>query len=375
MKTWVTKNIIRCRKRRMLPIIVWGVVLIVTAVLYIRQTDGIAVTGFAEEVRYSIAPEITGRLQRLEVRLNDDVIAGQIVASFEDDDLLLRLQEAQAELHRLQYDLERERALYEFSSAGQQVDQQTDMRRFARDVENAHVEYLDALASLTEDRIELQGLELTLNRTRKLEEDGLAPVATLDSDRIAYDALKEKIAVEESRTEALLKTYHETDSRYSRFLREYMAATPEAELILKPYENAINVQEIRIEQVNLAVTGCVLRSPVDGVVAEILRRPGEVVASGQSVVSIIKPVSSRVVAYIPEQRILNFEQGERVKIVRVADPRCTFYSSITFLGGSVEQLPPRYTPGTTIPEWGLSVSISLPDSLMARPGEAFLLSF
>ncbi len=359
----------------MLPLIVWAAVLIVTATLYMRRIEGIAVTGFAEEVRYSIASEITGRLQRLEVRLNEDVVSGQIVASFEDGDLLLQLQEAQAELHRLQFELERERALYEFNSAGQQVDQQTNMRRFARDVENAHVDYLDALASLTESRIELQGLELTLNRSRRLEENGLTPVATLDADRVAYNALKEKIAVEESRTEALLETYRETDSRYSNFQKEYMAETPEAELILKPYENAIQVQEIRIEQVNLAVIGRILRSPVDGVVAEILRRPGEVVASGQSVVSILEPVSSRVVAYLPEQRILSLQPGERVKIVRVADTGCVFYSSISFLGGSVEQLPPRYTPSTTIPEWGLSVSISLPDSLMVRPGEAFHLFF
>ena len=375
MMTWSLKNIKRRYHRRMLPLIVWAAVLIVTATLYMRRIEGIAVTGFAEEVRYSIASEITGRLQRLEVRLNEDVVSGQIVASFEDGDLLLQLQEAQAELHRLQFELERERALYEFNSAGQQVDQQTNMRRFARDVENAHVDYLDALASLTESRIELQGLELTLNRSRRLEENGLTPVATLDADRVAYNALKEKIAVEESRTEALLETYRETDSRYSNFQKEYMAETPEAELILKPYENAIQVQEIRIEQVNLAVIGRILRSPVDGVVAEILRRPGEVVASGQSVVSILEPVSSRVVAYLPEQRILSLQPGERVKIVRVADTGCVFYSSISFLGGSVEQLPPRYTPSTTIPEWGLSVSISLPDSLMVRPGEAFHLFF
>lgn len=375
MKTWSLKNLKRRYNRRMLPLIVWTVVLIFTSVLYLRRMDGIAVTGFAEEIRYSIAPQITGRLHRLEVRLNEDVASGQIVASFEDGDLLLQLQEAQAELHRMQFELERERALYQFKSAGQQVDQQTNMRRFARDVENAHVDYLDALASLTENRIELQGLELTLNRSRRLEENGLTPVATFDADRIAYDALKEKITVEESRTEALLETYRETDARYSRFLKEYMAETPEAELILKPYENAIMVQEIRIEQANLAVRSRILRSPVDGVVAEILRRPGEVVSSGQSVISILEPVSARVVAYIPEQSIFNLQPGERVKIVRVADPGCVFYSSITFLGGSVEQLPSRYTPGTMIPEWGLSVSISLPDSLMARPGEAFHLFF
>jgi multidrug resistance efflux pump len=355
--------------------LVWGAILIVVVGLYFKRMGGVSVTGFSEEIRYNVAPEITGRLQRLEVRLNQKVTSGQIVASFEDGDLLLQLQEARTELHRLGFELDREKALYKFNAAGQQVDQQTNMRRFARDVENAHVDYLEALSSLAESRIELQGLELTLNRSRRLEEEGLTPTATFDNDRLSFQALSDRVTVEESRVEVLLTTYNETDARYSRFLKEYMAETPEADLILKPLKNAIRVQEIRVEQVNLSIIGRVLRSPVNGLVAGILRHPGEIVTTGQPVLFILEPVSSRVIAYIPEHRVLDFKPGSRVKISRVADTGSVFYSSISHLGASIEQLPPRYTPGTTIPAWGLSVYIPLPDSLMVRPGEAFHLFF
>ncbi len=361
--------------RRPIPLIVWGLVLIGTAALYIRQEVGISVTGYAEEIRYSIAPEATGRLQRLEVFLNQQVIRGQIVASFEDEELLLRLQEAGTELDRLAFELGRESALWELDAAGQQVDQQTNLRRFARDAENTHIEYLDALASLAEGRVELHGLELKLGRTLQLEENELASASLLDVDRIAYQAQSEWVEKQVSMTKIMRTTHREAEARYRKFLSEYVVETPDVDLLIKPLENAIKVQEIRIEQVNLAIVRLVLRAPADGRVVEIFRRAGEVVAAGQPVVSIIEPLSTQMVAYLPEPRILDYQPGAQVRFRRAADPGRVFDSWIAHMGSNVNPIPRRLGPGAADPGWGLAVFIPLPDSLEALPGEAFEVFF
>ncbi|MBK7701787.1 MAG: biotin/lipoyl-binding protein [bacterium] len=126
-----TRDSLKCRLRRRAPLLVWLGVLAAALPLYLRQESGLTVTGVAEEIRYSVASESAGRLQRLAVTLNEDVSRGQIVAIFETDGLRLQLQAAQAELERLAHELVREQTRWEFDAAGQEAEQLTNLRRFA----------------------------------------------------------------------------------------------------------------------------------------------------------------------------------------------------------------------------------------------------
>lgn len=371
----LTPRRLKLRLRRLTPLLVWVGVLLVATPLYFRQVGGGTITGFAREVRYSVASETAGRVNRLEVKLNQEVVAGQIVASLETNEVLLQLREARAELDRLAHELGRERAMWELDAAGQQVDQQTNLRRFARDASNAHIDYLTSLADLVENRIQLQGLEINLGRTRELEEQEMASVANLDDDRLAYEALRDKIAGQEKAVAAMFEAHRDADDRYQEFLAGFLLEVPDTELLLKPLESGLKIQEIRIEMVNLAISKCLLRAPASGRVAAIHHETGEVVAAGQPVLSILDPRTTGVVAYLPEHRILDLEPGTEVKLSRVADPRQSFISSVSSLGANVEQMPPRLDPLAAVPSWGLAVYVPLPDSQNAKPGEAFLISY
>ena len=140
-------------------------------------------------------------------------------------------------------------------------------------------------------------------------------------------------------------------------------------------ENAIKTQEIRIEMVDLEIVKRVLRAPADGRVVEICCLAGEVVAAGETVLSILEPRPTELVAYVPEHRVLDLKPGDEVKIRRVADPGRAFVSSIVSLGSSVERKPQRQEPSGLDPGWGIAVFIPLPVSLEIKPGEAFEISF
>lgn len=361
--------------RRRISLLVWVGVLLVAVPLYIRQEAGLTVTGFAQETRYSIASERGGRLRRIEVGLNQEVSRGQIVASLADDEARLQLQEARAELDRLSNELGRARALGDFDAAGRQADQQVNLLRFAQDASAAHIGYLAALTDLAEDRITVQGLELNLGRTRHLQAGEMVSTAALEDDRIEFEALTERIVRQEAAVEAMLSTYRNAQGRYQEFLANHVVDAPDPELLLKPLESGLKIQETRIEMVSLAISKCVLRAPSPGRVAKIFHRSGEVVAAGQPVMSILDPLSAGIVAYLPEHRILDLEQDVEVRVRRVADPRLSFVSSIACLGSSVEPLPLRLDPLAETPGWGRAVFIPIPGSLTAVPGEAFEVSF
>lgn len=363
------------RLRRRTPLLVWVAVLIVTGLLYQRQEAGHGVTAFAAEVRRDVAAESAGRLEHLAVKLNQKVAAGQIVATFDRGHLLLQLQEARAELQRLVNELGRQKALWEIEAAGHRTDQLTNLRRFAGDAAGAHVEYLTALAALGEDRIKLQGLEITLGRTRQLAAEELTAAAMLDADRVACEALAEKVAKQETAVETMFESHRQADARYRELLGNSTVAVPGNELVLLPLESAIRTQEIRIEAVNLALADCALRAPGDGLVVEILRRPGEVVAAGQPVLSIVDARSTELVAYLPENRIHDVQPGDVVSIRGAADPRHSHLCRVASRGSAVQQLPLRAAPTSAVPTWGLAVSIELPGSLSVMPGESFAVTF
>ena len=363
------------RLRRRTPLLVWVGVLIVTGLLYQRQESGHGVTAFAAEVRRDVAAVAAGRLEHLAVGPNQTVAPGQIVATLDRGHLRLQLQEAQAELQRLVNELGRQRALWALEAAGHRTDQLTGLRRFAGDAADAHVEYLTALAALSEDRIKLQGLEINFGRTRQLAAEELTATAMLDADRVAFEALAEGVARQETAVATMFEAHRQADVRYRELLGNKAVEVPGAEVVLLPLESAIKAQEIRIEAANLAIADCVLRAPAEGLVVEVLRRPGEVVAAGQPILSIVDARSTELVAYLPENRIHDVQPGDVVSIRGAADPRHSYLCRVTSRGSAVQQLPPRIAPASAVPTWGLAVSIELPASLAVMPGESFAVTF
>lgn len=365
-------------KRRLIrlpPLIIWGFAVAGAVALYLRQEQMSAVKGFAAEVRYTVASEVSGRLKRLEVSLHQEVAKGQVVAALDEAELQLDLHESRAELERIRAELSREGALFQVDIATYKTDWHTQLRRFTRDAENARIDYLAGKAELATDKISLQGLVLNYDRSRALAESEYAPLEMYDQDRVAREALEEKIAGYEPTLVALEERWHESESRFDRFVRECAELTGSEDVMLRPFEYALRVQEIRIEKVNLAITQLVLRAPAAGCVTKIFKRSGEALLQGEAVVSILDPRSNEILAYVAEENILRVEQGSSVTLRRKADPKTILEGTVAFLGEEIGQLPVRLNPMVTVPRWGLAVTISLPDSMWVKPGEAFDIFF
>jgi multidrug resistance efflux pump len=356
---------------RLPSLIVWGAALIGATMLYLRQEHAVTLTGVASELRFEVAPSASGRVGRLEVAVGDEVVKGQIVASLDDRDLLLDLREARAEILRLSALVGREAEAVKKEHRELETDRLRERRRFARDVETAVLDHIEALAAQAEDRVRLRGLELAYERTKSLLDSGTTTQALLDADKTAHDALEKAIAERETRIGKLAERRRQAERRYEEFARAAPPSAAESEAMIRPHRHAVEVQEVRVERANLQIAKLVLRAPGAGVVAAILRRPGEHAAAGEPVVSIVAPRATEIVAWIPEQRIAEVRPGTRVRLRRAATPGVTAESTVVALGPRVELLPERTDPAAVMKRWGLPVQIPLPPSLVARPGEAF----
>lgn len=352
-------------------LLVWGAAVVAATMLYVRQEHAVTLTGVAAELRFEVAPSAPGRVGRLEVAIGDDVVQGQIVASLDDRDLLLDLREARAEILRLSALVGREAETVTREHRERETDRLRELRRFARDVENAVLDHIEALAEQAEDTVRLRGLELAYERTKSLVSSGTTTQALLDLDQTAHDALEKAIAERETRIGKLEARRRQAERRYAEFAKAAPPSAAGSEAIIRPHRHAVEVQEVRVERANLEIAKLVLRSPGAGRVAAILRRPGEHAAAGEPVVSIVAPRATEIVAWIPEERIAEVRPGTRVRLRRAAMPGVEAESTVATLGPRVELLPERTDPAAVMKRWGLPVQIPLPPSLVARPGEAF----
>ncbi len=359
--------------RRAVPFVVWTAALLVSVYLYGRRQAEAILVGIADERRFVVAPETTGRLDRLTVALHDEVMQGDIVATLDDRELLLRLDRARAELRRLEAESARDRSIAKMQASEMELEFDADLRRFATDVEQGEIQVLRELAEHEEDRVRLQGLELRLARSEKLSREAVASDARLDDDRTARDALSKRIAERARLIDDMRKRNDAAKRRYATYRASHAERSGKSvgAVLAKPLEYAVKVQALRLERINLDVTRLVLRAPASGRVARNLHRPGEVVTAGDPVVQIVEPVADQIVAYLPENRLLELRAGAPVELVRRAAPDQVIRTRVREIGARVVRLPARLTAADGVARWGIPVYIPLPDGFVVTPGEAF----
>jgi multidrug resistance efflux pump len=80
----------------------------------------------------------------------------------------------------------------------------------------------------------------------------------------------------------------------------------------------------------------VLRSPVDGVINEIMVNPGEVVQPGQKLMTITPPGKEWVDAYIDEKDISHVRIGAKTKVIFKSMPDKVFKGVISYISSSIQ---------------------------------------
>jgi multidrug resistance efflux pump len=160
---------------------------------------------------------------------------------------------------------------------------------------------------------------------------------------------------------------------------------PSLDSALEVIRRAINVQEQKIEMLLARSEPLVLRSPIDGMVIQVLGRPrdvalrrpgelvllraGEVVLAGETILTIAETRPREIIAYANRQQLSRIREGMTVQLVKSTEPAQIANSQVAYIGATLERMPECLWEIPNIPQWGHPLLIPVPQGLKVIPGE------
>jgi multidrug resistance efflux pump len=210
----------------------------------------------------------------------------------------------------------------------------------------------------------------------------------LQKAKVQYESLAKKIEENELVFKQAQVNLEQTLSREKEYA-EYELYQPATKFVLETIRKSIEAQEYLMDSVLeqykalQSRESVELTAPFDGVVIsvplranetprpgeKIIRRPGEVVAAGEPILSIIESHPNEIVAYITEAQINQIQEGMEVEIIKAIEPAQIARSRITYVGPAVEQMPIRWWRNPNIPQWGQPFLVAAPPQMELTTGE------
>ena len=281
--------------KRLLPLLVVAALAYGAYAYATRPPTALTLTGLVTTHDVSVAPQIGGRIVALAVKEGDSVTKGQVVAEIEPSELAA------------------DRAFYEASAEGaaSQMSEAEAALRLQQQQVRDQIAQAEAMVATAEAQVvaakaEAERARVTLDRTRELSRAQLATGQALDDARTGFDAAQARVEslskqVEASRAAlALAKTNAEQVA-----VRRSQVESSRHQLA------AVGAQKDKAG-VRLGFTKVV--APIDGVVDVEPVRLGEVVNTGQSVLTLINPDDLWVRADIEESYIDRVKIGDTLTV-------------------------------------------------------------
>lgn len=320
----------------------------------------------------------TGFFRTLLVEKGSWVKQGQILATLEEPVLRLDHQIAQQEKKHLEASLVREALNFRLS----QLTLQTRLQAF---VDEAQTSWLMEQTKQATTQAELKALQAELVWLRKVRTQQLGR-----SDRLGVlEARKESLVALSRAMPRILQVYRQKQQRALLLSRQHQifSGKPAQELlakVLQPLQMRWAIQVLRVQRLELLLQQQTIRSPVAGVVQEILLQPGAYVTSGTPLLRIVRDNVGLIEAYVEEALARQVKLGEKVQIRwRYPETNKSWrwnLSSPVFCAvivgvGALEPIPLRFRSIPQKPQWVRPVTLRLQRSVALIPGELMSVEF
>jgi multidrug efflux pump subunit AcrA (membrane-fusion protein) len=354
-------------RRKALPLLVWvAAALGVVQLLEVRSST-VEFVGVAQVTEYVVSAPSAGSLMEVSVGLYDQVEAGQVIAMMDPELVLAQILTAGGEVERLS--AERVALAAQLVIDADEIGRgwEKDARRFEMDAVDLRVDLLRRNIDLATSRVEAERLRISAERALALVESTAGSEAVAEDLALAYQKEQEGIRSMEELVAQLQAEYDLATERS----REFLLSAPE-DLVVEPrlevLQRAIEVQELRIAEIEVARAGLVLRAPVYGKVRAILATEGRSIVMGQEVVAVTPTSGDAVVFYQPIGRPSSIAVGTKVRVRKLGD-RVAAEAVVTVLSPTIEELPQTLWRDPAIAEFGRAAQVSPVVELGLVPGE------
>lgn len=334
------------------------------------------VSGFIEADEIRLGSRVGGRVQEVLVEEGQKVEAGQLLIKLEPFDLAEQLKEAQAQLAARQAELEKLEAGNRDEEIGQAKARYEQLRaRLDKLVAGARPQEIDAArARLEVAKAEARFATLNFNRSQRLINTNAITPEEMDRATETLESAKANVALREEELSLIEAGTREEE------IREAQATVEEARLAWELAKQGYRKEEIAAakaahESAAAAVAAIedrldelAIKSPVAGNVEALELEPGDLVAAGAPVMSVLDNSHYWVRTYVP-QRWMSLKLGQQVVVTADSVPGRTFPAEITFISRQAEFTPSNVQTPEERAKQVFRIKATLKDGLdVLRPG-------
>lgn len=281
--------------RRLILLLVLGAA--AGAIYYsMHQPPGpLILTGIVTTEDVIVGPQMGGQIGQLLVKEGDQVQKNQLVAVMTTDELMANREYASRQVESAQSQIGENEASLRLESK-QTEDQITQ----------AQAALATAIAQVGQAKAAVENTKITFERTQKLMAEGVSPAQQFDESRTSYDAAKAALDAAEKQVEVQRAAVAVATSN-----AEQVAVQQNRVRTTERQHDAMAAQR-KIADVRLGYAE--VHAPVGGIVDVRAAREGEVINSGQAIVTLINPDDLWVRCDVEETYIDRIRLGDQLKV-------------------------------------------------------------
>ena len=281
--------------KRLLPLLVIAAIGYGAYYYFTLPPKSLVLTGIVTTHDLEVSPQVGGRLVAIAVKEGDEVKKGQLIAEIEPGELAA------------------DRAYYAYSAEGiqSQVHEgeaalRLQERQLGDQVKQAEAAVATAEAQRAAAAADVERAKVTLDRTRELFKQQLAPAQSMDEARTAYEAAVARMNSLDRQVDAARSSVALARSNAEQVsVRKNQLQATQHQLA------AIGAQRTKAD-VRLGFARVV--APIDGVVDVQPAREGEVVMAGETLITLINPDDLWVRADIEETYVDRVRIGDTLTV-------------------------------------------------------------
>jgi HlyD family secretion protein len=255
--------------------------------------------GRIEATEVDVSSKFSGRVKDILVTDGDFVKAGQVLAHMQVETLEAQRVEAQAHYQQ---------SITAVASAEAQVAvRESDQQA--------------ALAVVAQRESEADAAQRRLARSETLTRKGATSVQKLDDDRAQVRGVQAAVVAAKAQVEAAI------------------AAIAAAKAQVAGTRSTVDAAQATIDRIEVDIDDSALTAPRDGRVQYRIAQPGEVLAPGGKVLSLVDLSDVYMTFFVPEVAVGKLALGSEVHIILDAAPDYVIPASISFVASSAQFTP------------------------------------
>lgn len=290
--------------------------------------DGFASgNGRIEATEFDIATKQAGRIAKVLVAEGDMVTAGQLLVEMDSAELATDLRQAEAELRQAREDKNQALAVV--------TQRESDIRQARAAVSQRESEIKQVRAAIAQRESELALAQKEYNRAQALIEKDFISREQFDQEFSRSKSAAAALAQEQARQQAA-----------EAALASELARQQSADAVLKgaqvqiaQRDAAIDASLARIEKIKTLIADGMLKSPIAGRVLYRLAEPGEVLAAGGKVLTVLELTDVYMTIFLPTALAGRIAVGSEARIILDAVPQYVIPASVSFVAARSQFTP------------------------------------